>query len=103
MHAFGGLLRCRRLLGKIGYGLVAARLLCTVVHRRCTTLSTFTKMTTLPSETVQILEQTLKLYNFIAIDEIVVFTNELQYIGAYDNKEYEQQQQQQQQIGRAHV
>ncbi|KAG5419372.1 hypothetical protein I9W82_003139 [Candida metapsilosis] len=43
-------------------------------------------MSRLPSKTIDILKQTLKLYNSIEIDEIHIFTadDELQYIGTYN-------------------
>lgn len=42
-------------------------------------------MTQLPPETVELLKLTLKLYNTIEIDEIIVFTKELQYVGAFNS------------------
>ena len=43
-------------------------------------------MSRLPSKTIDILKQTLKLYNSIEIDQIHIFTtdDELQYIGTYN-------------------
>lgn len=42
-------------------------------------------MAQLPLETVELLKLTLKLYNTIEIDEIIVFTKELQYVGAFNS------------------
>ncbi|KAI5961102.1 hypothetical protein CANMA_003876 [Candida margitis] len=40
-------------------------------------------MTRLPLETIDLLKQTLNLYNTIEINNIVVFTKELQYVGTF--------------------
>ncbi|KAI5949515.1 hypothetical protein KGF57_004725 [Candida theae] len=48
-------------------------------------------MTHLPSETTDFLKRTLELYNTISIGEIHVFTNDLQYVGTYNNTDQQAQ------------
>ncbi|KAI5952500.1 hypothetical protein KGF54_003367 [Candida jiufengensis] len=40
-------------------------------------------MSQLPEDTIETITQTLKLYNSVKINEIIIFTKNLQYIGTY--------------------